>query len=78
MSQALFSRIDPQWLSGLRRWLDHSDGYLSHSTHQTYWLEKMEVGLDGRLWGHFRNEETGTRYINCASGQPVPEVPALT
>ncbi len=77
MSPALFSRIDPQWLSGLRRWLDHSDGFLSHSTHQTYWLEKMEVGLDGRLWGHFRGEETGTRYINCASGQPVPEVPAL-
>lgn len=78
ISPSLFSRIDPQWLSGLRQALDRNQNLLSVSTHQTYWMEKMETGLDGRLWGYFRNRETGARYINCSSGQPVPAPPAIT
>lgn len=75
-NEAAFSRLDPQWVSGLRDWMDRRD-FPVYTTYREYRIAEYEVGLDGWAKGIFREAETQERYISCSSGQPTPPPPAL-
>lgn len=74
--EAAFSHLDPKWLSGLGSRMER-ENFATCTTHQTYYITQYLVDLEGRAKGIFQNPETGTRYMNCVSGQPVPPPPAL-
>ena len=74
INEAAFSHLDPKWISGLRSWMDKTQ-FATYTTYQTYFLAEYLVNLDGRARGVFQNPETGAKYIDCASDQPVPPPP---
>lgn len=76
MNEAAFSRLDPQWITGLRQWMG-KDSFPTVTTHREYRIREYEVGVEGYAVGTFVSPETGEKYINRSSGQPVPKPPFL-